>query len=117
MGLKIGPLRQVLLLLPFAWVFGAIHGKAVQVTLSGGSVLLQPTGAVSGDAGLFAATALATVDLTLQPAGAEGPAPVPAPCAVLPQTLAGLNRFALRTTIAPSARSRSGAGAEVDDND
>lgn len=117
MGLKVGPLRQVLLLLPFAWVFGAIHGQAVQVTLPGGSVLLQPTGAVSGDVGRFAATVLATVAITLQPVGADGPVLVPVPCAVLPHTLAGLNRFALRTTVPPSPASRSGAGGEVDDND
>jgi Protein of unknown function (DUF3726) len=116
-GLQIGPVRQVLLLLPFVCVFAAMHGKAARVTLSAGSVLVQPTGVVTGDTRSIETAGMAKVHLVLAPAHTDAPLPVRLPHAVAASALAHLNQFALHTTVPPSALSRAGAGAEVDDND
>lgn len=115
-GLRVGPVRQGVLLLPFLSVLAALRGRMVRLEWSGGQVVVEGNGAVSGAATLLAEEA-APVDLTLQLAGTDGPAPTCALPPVKAATLAGLNRLALRTTVPPSTLSRRDAGAEVDDND
>lgn len=116
-GLQVGPVRQGLLLLPFLCGLAAMRGGKVQLDWSGGQVLLEGNGTVSGAVALLAAETEVAVHLALLPAGACGPRLAHAPVMVAAATMAGLNRLALCTTVPPSPLSRAGAGAEVDDNE
>jgi hypothetical protein len=116
-GLRIGPVSNPILLVPFMSELSQARGETIRLHWSGGEIHLTPTGTVTGDtAALMQETSLeAVLSASKEP---RKPDPTPdTPLIVPAHTLAALNAFAMRTTVPASAASRAGAGAAAGDND
>ncbi|RUS60783.1 DUF3726 domain-containing protein [Pseudorhodobacter sp. E13] len=116
--IKVGPVDQPLLVLPFLGSIAGASAGTVTMAWDGGTIEVDPAGRLTPDAlaPLDGKTGV-TLHLSLRHGqGARAGQREPAP-AIAAQTIAGLNAFALRTTVPASDASRAGAGASSSDND
>lgn len=116
-GAAPGVVHAPVLLLPFLHALAAAQGCTLAAAWDGVTVTVGPDGTLAGDGAALAATATARPDLS---ARAEAPAAAgaaPDRLPLSPATLAGLEAYALRTTVPASGASRADAGAAGGDND
>ncbi|MCV2880727.1 DUF3726 domain-containing protein [Actibacterium sp. XHP0104] len=114
-GLAIGPVSQPVLVVPFLARLARSSGHPIAMRFATGTVYVGGDH-ISGDIKVLVDLAETRADLS-----AADTVPETAPCQADYEcdaaTLAALGVFAMRTTVPPSERSRSDAGAGTDDND
>lgn len=115
-SLTVGPVGHPVLLLPFLCDIAGPAGRSVLLAWDGGRVTLGADGIESGDAGALFDTDAAVVILSMRERWA-GIRPVPVRCTTAFACLGALDALAMRITVPPSAKSRSGAGSAAGDND
>lgn len=115
--LKIGPVSQPVLLLPFLADLARLRRTAVRLHWPQGAVSLAEDGAIAGELNRLAAAEQVEASLSVDAAAPTMPSPENEPPFVPQAILAGLNAYALRTTVPASEASRAGAGAASSDND
>lgn len=115
-SLRVGPVTQPILLLPFLSEMAQARRQAIRIDWPGGTVVMDADGRASGDTETLAAAPLLEAELLAEPATNQ-PDTVPETLLVVPAaTLGALNAFAMRITVPASTASRAGAGA-AGDND
>lgn len=115
-SLRIGPVTNPILLLPFLADMARTRQQGILMDWPGGTVTVGAAGATSGDIAALRRATLVEAHLKTATGPAPSAAGPPTPPTVSADTLGGLNAFAMRTTVPASAASRAGAGA-AGDND
>lgn len=115
--LQIGPVGQPVLLLPFLADMSRLRDVPIQLDWPHGRLTIGTEGEISGEIAQFAQLARITATLSFIPTASTPPSRTSEPPFVGQAILAGLNAYALRTTVPASAASRADAGAETGDND
>jgi hypothetical protein len=120
--LTLGNLAFPGLVLPFLALSARLGGRALAVRAGGIGIGVTPDGTLRAleGAARFCALPLADIDLMPDAGGqsesADAPRPPRRPAMSL-RTWQRLDEWALRTTVPATDLSRSGAGADLDDND
>lgn len=116
-GLRIGPVSNPILLLPFLSDLSRTRRETIRLRWPAGDIFMTAEGAMAGDpAALAGASALDAAISAGETATEPGPTSTK-PLIVPAETLGALNALAMRTTVPASASSRAGAGAAAGDND
>lgn len=112
-----GPVDHPLLVIPFLCTIAAAFGKTVVMDWPEGHLDIDSAGTIApSEVSSLQGQTGVTLTLSLRSGGPTDPHRVACP-AIAAQTIAGLNAFALRTTVPASDASRAGAGASTNDND
>lgn len=114
--LKIGPVSQPVLVLPFLADTAQRLGCDIRLRWETGEVGIFASGALSGDPAGLEALSCATLRLSCD-ALSGGPISRPGGVKSRRDTLAALNALAMKTTVPPSEKSRADAGSASGDND
>lgn len=110
--LSVGPITYPVLLLPFLSDISKLCALSISLEWSGRRVFVGPNGEVTGD--IPALESEPSIHAQIKVGSGPKPANANALRAffVSEDTLSGLNRYALRTTVPASEMSRAGAGAD-----
>ena len=115
--LQVGPVSQPILLLPFLSALAAARGEVVEFNWSGETVIVSGQGQVAGDILSIAMAASVVARISLCPSTTDFHSSSASAVEIPADTLRQLNDFAICTTVPPSEKSRSDAGAGTSDND
>lgn len=115
--LQIGPVSQPVLLMPFLSVLAAARRRDVELDWARGTAVVSAGGEVSGDCEALEKAEILAGTISLRPSSATDTSAPTSALRLSSSTLHHLNAFAMRTTVPPSEKSRSDAGAGTTDND
>ena len=121
-GLRPGPICaksvvRPLLVLPFLHQMACAAQSARMLEWAQGSVAVDPSGAVCGEAALLEKLDVAEIVVSAAPTRPECAASVADPAPLQPEILKRLDDYAMRTTVPATAASRADAGSMDSDND
>lgn len=114
--LKIGPVSQPVLLLPFLAELARMRGVPVQLQWPQGLVTISRDGGIAGNLASLVEADRLEGSLSIAPTAPGASARVADLPFVPHATLADLNSYALRTAVPASEASRAGAGAGRDND-
>jgi hypothetical protein len=112
-----GPLGQPVLILPFVHYIAHDAGTAMALDWSGGRVVVQPNGGVTGAVAALEVAGPVEISIEQAPADATSSFAPDRLVKTSAETIRRLDAFAMETTVPASAASRVDAGSAGSDND